>query len=503
MKKVINFSLGAMSVMAALSSLHVNAHGYAEYPAARQQICESQGGHWTPSDGSGIQNEACRASFFESGAFPLSNKHGFAALAPDYHNMDAVKAAVPDGLICSGGDPQKSGMSVTSEHWQRTDMKAGETFTLRYHANVPHNPSFWQFYLTKPGYNAAHSRLGWDDLDLIGTAGDVELTEDGKYYLMEVTLPSGRSGDATLVTRWQRNDPAGEGFYNCSDIRFDGEVLPPEWTSKGQYVKSSVEAQDGQSVWFRIFNNQGSEIVFEKLAITAANENINTWSDELAKLINDKYTTVAQVGVKEASGYIIYNSSDLYTNQVFVTNSDYNYALDVRDGDVIEPAPVTVQGLKSEYTLDADGKAHIEATVSSEGHYSVNMKLLDSTGQQLDSDDNVIDNSSVAMSLSSNQTGSFSVVVTATDQDSSEQKVVETKAITIKDSSGGGDYDFAYPEGIGSYIPGQTVVLGRDGITYKCRTFPEGGWCNIDSPHHYEPGFGSAWEQAWEEAKTK
>lgn len=498
MKKVINFSLGAMSVMAALSPLHASAHGWADFPAARQVICESDGGHWGPSDGSQIPNEACRAAFNESGTYPLVQKNEFAALTKDYTNMDAVKVEVPDGTICSGGDPRKSGMSVASGSWQRTDMKAGETFTLRYRATAAHNPSFWQFYLTKPGYNAAYSRLGWDDLELIDTAGNVAVTKEsnGDYYLIDVTLPSGRSGEATLVSRWQRDDPAGEGFYNCSDIRFDGEVLPPEWTSKGQYVKPGVEAQDGESVWFRIFNKQGSEIVFEKLAITAANENINAWSYELAQLINEKYTTVAQVGV-EASGDIIYQPSDLYTNQVFVTNSDYNYALDVRDGDVIEPAPVTVQGLKSEYTLGADGNAHIEATVSSEGHYEIYMKLLDSSGQQLASDDNVIDNSSVGMSLSTNQTGSFSVVVTATDQDSSEQKVVETKSITIKDSSGGGEHDFAYPEGIGSYVPGQTVVLGRDGSTYQCRPFPEGGWCNIDSPYHYEPGFGSAWQDAW------
>ncbi|WP_052260608.1 lytic polysaccharide monooxygenase [Photobacterium gaetbulicola] len=499
MKKVINFSLGAMSVIAALSPLHVGAHGWADFPAARQVICESDGGHWGPSDGSQIPNEACRASFLESGTYPLVQKNEFAALVPNYNNMDAVKAAVPDGTICSGGDPRKSGMSVASEHWQRTEMKAGETFTLRYRATAPHNPSFWQFYLTKPGYNAAHSRLGWDDLELIDTAGNVAVTKEssGQYYLVDVTLPSGRSGDATLVTRWQRNDPAGEGFYNCSDIRFDGEVLPPEWNSKGQYVKPGVEAQDGDSVWFRIFNQQGSEIVFEKLPITAANENINTWSYDLALLINEKYPAVAQVGVEEASGDIIYQPADLYANQVFVTNPDYNYALDVRDGDVIEPAPVIVQGLASEYTLGTDGKAYIEATVSSEGHYKINMTLLDSAGQQLASDNDVIDNSSVGMSVSINQTGSFNVVVTAADPASNEQQVVETKSITVKESAGGGDYDYAYPEGIGSYEPGETVVLGRDGNTYQCRPFPEGGWCNIDSPYHYEPGYGSAWQDAW------
>ncbi len=85
----------------------------------------------------------------------------FATLVKDYTNMDAVKAAVKDGLICSGGDERKSGMSVASRYWQRTEMQAGATFTLKYRATAPHNPSHWQVYLTKPGYSAAHSRLGW------------------------------------------------------------------------------------------------------------------------------------------------------------------------------------------------------------------------------------------------------------------------------------------------------------------------------------------------------
>ena len=62
---------------------------------------------------------------------------------------------------------------------------------------------------------------------------------------------------------------------------------------------------------------------------------------------------------------------------------------------------------------------------------------------------------------------------------------------------GGTDYDFVYPDGIGSYTPGETVVLGSDGKRYQCRPFPEGQWCNINSPFHYAPGTGSNWRDAW------
>ncbi|WP_313140531.1 lytic polysaccharide monooxygenase [Stenotrophomonas sp.] len=59
-----------------------------------------------------------------------------------------------------------------------------------------------------------------------------------------------------------------------------------------------------------------------------------------------------------------------------------------------------------------------------------------------------------------------------------------------------GDFDYIYPAGIGSYIPGQTVVKGTDGKLYACRPFPEGAWCNINA-EPYRPGTGSAWRDAW------
>ncbi|MBN8429882.1 lytic polysaccharide monooxygenase [Microbulbifer salipaludis] len=65
------------------------------------------------------------------------------------------------------------------------------------------------------------------------------------------------------------------------------------------------------------------------------------------------------------------------------------------------------------------------------------------------------------------------------------------------DTGGGDGYDYAYPAGIGSYVPGETVVLGSDGSRYRCRPAPEGQWCNINSAFHYAPGTGTNWSDAW------
>ncbi|MGI9553510.1 MAG: lytic polysaccharide monooxygenase [Thermodesulfobacteriota bacterium] len=57
------------------------------------------------------------------------------------------------------------------------------------------------------------------------------------------------------------------------------------------------------------------------------------------------------------------------------------------------------------------------------------------------------------------------------------------------------EFDFEYPDGIGTYEPG-TVVKGADGNLYECRPFPNSGWCNIDN-FYYVPGTGIAWQDAW------
>ncbi|PSU08192.1 chitin-binding protein [Photobacterium ganghwense] len=406
MKKRFSLSLSAATVMA-LIPLQASAHGYTDFPKARQMFCVEDGGYYWPTDGSGIPNQACRAIFQESGAYPFVQNHEFSANVADYTDLNAVKAVVADGQLCYGSDPKKSGMGVASGQWQRTAMQSGETFQLKFRATAPHNPSFWEIYLSKPSYNAAHSRLAWDDVELIAKHGNIAKTQiDGQdYYVMNVTLPAGRSGDATLLTRWQRDDAAGEGFYNCSDIRFDGDAPPVEWQPLGALIPQGLEAQVGDQVLFRIFDGSGQEVVEVTLPVTVANQSVHLWSYELALKVNEQYHAITQLGMLQPTGEIWFDQSDLYGNQVYVTNRDYRYALDIRDGEVIPPDPV--------------------------------------------------------------------------------------------EPSEPGEYDFVYPDNIGSYEPGKTVVLSRDGSTYQCRPFPEGGWCNINSASHYEPGYGSNWQDAW------
>lgn len=225
----------ASAVSAAAIPQTVSAHGYMDYPPARQEICDSDGGFWDSADGSTIPNTACRAVFWESSWIPFIQKHEFAKLVSDYTNQAAVEEAIPSGALCSGGDPDKAGIDLPLSEWQTTpiDPAANGELTLLYHADTPHNPSFWKIYLSNANYNPASSPLAWSDIDLIAEFDDlpVVVINERKYYQMQVTLPTDRTGNAVLFSRWQRVDAAGEGFYNCSDISFGGDVVGQHGTA--------------------------------------------------------------------------------------------------------------------------------------------------------------------------------------------------------------------------------------------------------------------------------
>lgn len=60
----------------------------------------------------------------------------------------------------------------------------------------------------------------------------------------------------------------------------------------------------------------------------------------------------------------------------------------------------------------------------------------------------------------------------------------------------GGDFDFVYLVGFGSYMLGEIVVKGIDGKLYVCCLFLDGVWCNINVDV-YCVGIGFVWCDVW------
>lgn len=473
-----------------------HSHGYAVYPAARQHICHEQGGLW--GDGSTIPNQACRAAYQESGEGAFNNKNGYAALVVDHENPEAVKAVIKDGELCHASIASYSGTGVASENWQRTELVSGDTINFQYRATAVHNPSYWEVYISKPGYNPANSRLTWDDVELFATQGNVEPVKiNGEdHYQFDIKLPEGRDGEeVTIFSRWQRVDPAGEGFYNCSDVKFVGEAEVPEWEEIAQYVTSGFEAEVDRAVLFRIFDEKGSEVVAESFPIDSSNVDQSVWTYQLAEKINSTYSHTAIVGVKQQNGEVEYDESNLFFNKVYTKNPDYRYSLDIRDIEVPPPAEVTVTGVESTYYL-SEGETTITPTVSTEGHnVLVNVKVIRADGTQTWLNSAILHGKPVELPVKAHVEGMHTLEVTANYNQEPEHHVVYSEQFEVK-AEGSAEYDYVYPDGIGHYVEGETVVLGSDGHTYSCREYPYGAWCNIDAPA-YVPGEGEAWEDAW------
>lgn len=170
-------TLSMVLLTTALSIQGVNAHGYMDIPKARQQFCVDDGGYWWPNDGSAMPNLACRAAFLAKGTKQWVQHHEFSENVIDYNNMSAVKLAIPNGQLCAG-DSQKSGVDLPSVHWQRSDVMLDNEGKVRivFDAHTPHNPSFWQFYLSSSDFNAAEDMLSWEKLELIAEVGDVAVS---------------------------------------------------------------------------------------------------------------------------------------------------------------------------------------------------------------------------------------------------------------------------------------------------------------------------------------
>ncbi|KKL02885.1 chitin-binding protein [Rheinheimera mesophila] len=327
------------TLLSLLCSFTTQAHGYVEYPKARQQICKEDGGYWWPADGSGIPNLACRAAFVQSGEYPLSQHHEFSSNVANYQDINAVKAKLTTGLLCAGGDARKAGMDAPSADWQYStvDLSKQTNLQLKFKATTPHNPSYWQVYLSKAGFDPATEPLSWDKLQLIHQQADV-IAQAG-YYLLKINLPLDRQGKAVLYTRWQREDAAGEGFYNCSDLFFvNGGTEPqpdPVWFDKGSYLTSGQTGAKGETAVLRVFNSNGQELLQYSLLITESSALNQQWALDLAAHVNNQQSEALRIGMLDNAQITVQPNAS--QNRFYLADNSYFVNLDLKPADTATP----------------------------------------------------------------------------------------------------------------------------------------------------------------------
>ncbi|MET8198201.1 lytic polysaccharide monooxygenase auxiliary activity family 9 protein [Micromonospora taraxaci] len=212
----VTLALGAVAL--ASSPQPAEAHGAAMTPGSRTYLCWqdglSQTGEIRPT------NPACSAAVATSGANSLYN--WFSVLRSDAGGR--TTGFIPDGQLCSGGATGFRGYDLPRTDWPLTHLTAGARLDFKY-SNWAHHPGTFYFYITKNSWSPNRA-LAWSDLEepfLTVTnppqRGGVG-TNDGHYYFSG-NLPSGKSGQHIIYSRWVRSD-SQENFFGCSDVVFDG-----------------------------------------------------------------------------------------------------------------------------------------------------------------------------------------------------------------------------------------------------------------------------------------
>jgi predicted carbohydrate-binding protein with CBM5 and CBM33 domain len=216
--------LGAAAALAAgiltvVTTGPASGHGTPMEPGSRTFLCWKDG--LSPRGDIQPNNPACTAAVQQGGANPLYN--WFSVLRSDANGRTV--GFIPDGSLCSGGNPAFAAYDMARTDWPLTHLSAGAPFSFKY-SNWAHHPGTFYFYVTRDSWSPTRP-LAWADLEASpfltvtnppqnGGPG----TNDGHYYFTG-NLPSGKSGRHIIYSRWVRSDST-ENFFACSDVTFDG-----------------------------------------------------------------------------------------------------------------------------------------------------------------------------------------------------------------------------------------------------------------------------------------
>ncbi|PXX21588.1 MULTISPECIES: lytic polysaccharide monooxygenase [Burkholderia] len=321
------------------------AHGAVGFPIARQYECRLSEDYWNGAGG--IKHDDCRAAYVAAGNSPYPFQQWNEVSANPVgqgENVADLMKAVPDGLLCAGGDREKRGLD-TATNWRKTRVvPRNGRIDVIWENTQYHNPARMRIYISKPSYVPARASLRWEDLQTIYDQDAPEPTPAnggghlpgtiGTFYHLSVPIPPGRTGDAVIYSYWQRKDAGNEGFFNCSDVT----IAPDEgssgfpWVENGAYPGSEMQPAAYQQVRFRVMGGgaRGAEVVDLHYPITTRNSDAKVWATELAIRLNSQYAEYVRIGVRSA-GTISFDSKNIAANKVWL-KAGYSSAMSIVGG---------------------------------------------------------------------------------------------------------------------------------------------------------------------------
>jgi len=206
-------SVAVVCVMLLGSLQRVYAHGTPSFPVSRAYACYLEG----PENPS---NAACQAAKALGGSQPFYDWNAISQNS--YGAIGEDNGYIFDGHLCSANNEHYKGLDLARGDWPATTLPSGATVTFVYKATAPHAGTI-RFYSTNDTYDPSKP-LAWSNVDLTPFAtyqAPAQADSQGNYVIPNVQLPANKHGRQIIYSVWQRDDPAGETFYGCSDVDFE------------------------------------------------------------------------------------------------------------------------------------------------------------------------------------------------------------------------------------------------------------------------------------------
>ncbi|MFI6706614.1 lytic polysaccharide monooxygenase [Nonomuraea sp. NPDC050478] len=126
------------------------------------------------------------------------------------------QAAVPNGQLCSAGRTQDGRYRSMDTPGAWTTTNVGSSFSMRLHDQARHGADYIRVYITRQGYNATTTPLGWDHLELVRETPRYAPAEN---YLITSLTKGSRTGRHVIYTIWKASH-MDQTYYFCSDVNF-------------------------------------------------------------------------------------------------------------------------------------------------------------------------------------------------------------------------------------------------------------------------------------------
>ncbi|MEV4172849.1 MULTISPECIES: lytic polysaccharide monooxygenase auxiliary activity family 9 protein [unclassified Nonomuraea] len=126
------------------------------------------------------------------------------------------QAAIPNGQLCSAGQTQGARYRSmdTPGAWKTTSLAA--TFDIRLTDQAYHGADYIRVYITRQGYDATTTPLGWNHLELVRETP--RYAPAGTYMISGINKGS-RTGRHVVYTIWKASH-MDQTYYFCSDVTF-------------------------------------------------------------------------------------------------------------------------------------------------------------------------------------------------------------------------------------------------------------------------------------------